>query len=67
MMAFSCLGGPEQRTQSQEALGRAAGFIRSLLKKRLRLRIIPEIVFQYDETIAQSIDLAAKLDQLKDG
>ena len=63
-VAFSCLGGPEERTRSQEALNRATGFIRSLVKKRLRLKIIPAITFRYDETIAQSVSLFAKLDQL---
>ena len=64
-VAFSCLGGLEERTRSQEALDHAVGFIRSLVKKRLRLKIIPELVFRYDETIAQAVHLAAKLDQLK--
>jgi len=64
-VAFSCLGTAEERARSKEALDHAIGFIRGLVKKRLRLKIIPELVFQYDETIAQSINLAAKLDQLK--
>ena len=64
-VSFSCLGGTQERTRSQEALDRAAGFIRSLVKKRFRLKIIPTIVFRYDETIAQAIEMAAKLDQLK--
>ena len=64
-VAFSCLGGSEERARSQEALDHAVGFIRGLVKKRLRLKIIPDIVFRYDETIAQAIDLATKLDQLR--
>ncbi len=64
-VSFSCLGGLEERARSQDALDRATGFIRGLVKKRLRLKIIPEVVFRYDETIAQAIDLATKLDQLK--
>ena len=62
---YSCLGGAEERLRSQEALDHAIGFIRGLVKKRLRVKIIPEIVFRYDATIAQALDLAAKLDQLK--
>lgn len=64
-IGYSCLGSAEERARSQEALDRAVGFIRSLVKKRLRLKIIPELVFRYDDTIAQALDLAAKLDQLK--
>jgi len=66
-VGYSCLGGAQERTRSQEALDHATGFIRGLVKKRLRLKIIPEIVFRYDETIIQAIELSAKLDQLKRG
>ena len=62
---YSVLGSTADRERSHEALDRSTGFVRSLLKKRLRLKIIPEIVFRYDESIAYSIDLAAKLDELK--
>ena len=62
---YSCLGGSAERARSQEALDRSVGFVRSLVKKRLRLKIIPEMVFRYDETIAQALDLTAKLDTLK--
>lgn len=62
---YSVLGSAAERERSSEALERATGFVRSLIKKRLRLKIIPEIVFRYDESIAHSIELAAKLDELK--
>ena len=64
-VGYSCLGGTEERARSQEALDRATGFVRGLVKKRLRLKIIPELVFRYDESIAHSLDMAAKLDALK--
>ncbi len=65
-VGYSCLGGSAERARSQEALDRSIGFIRSLVKKRLRLKIIPELVFRYDETIAQALDLTATLDALKE-
>lgn len=64
-VGYSCLGGEEERARSQDALDRSIGFVRSLVKKRLHLKIIPEMVFRYDESIAQALDLAAKLDALK--
>ncbi len=64
-VGFSCLGGAEERRRSQEALDHAAGFVRGMLKRRLRLKIIPEVVFRFDESIAQAIEMDAKLDQLK--
>jgi ribosome-binding factor A len=62
---YSCLGGASDRERSKEALDRASGFIHSLIKKRLRLKIIPTIVFQYDQTIEQAIEMAKVLDELK--
>ena len=63
-VSYSCLGDAQARVRSHEALDRATGFIRGLVKKRLRLKIIPELVFRYDETIAHAIELGMKLDQL---
>ena len=63
-VGFSCLGGAEERGRSQDALDDAAGFVRGLLARRLRLKIIPAIVFRFDESIAQAIEMDAKLDQL---
>ena len=61
---FSCLGGEADRARSQDALDRSARYIQGLLKKRFRLKIIPALVFQFDETVAQSIAMAETLDRL---
>ena len=62
---YSCLGGEKERQDSQAALDHAAGFVRGLVKKRFRLKIIPDLVFRYDESIAQSLEISRKLDELK--
>lgn len=62
---FSCLGDAQERQRSQEALDHATGFIRGLIKKRFRLKIIPAIQFQYDESIEESIALSETFEQLK--
>ena len=64
---FSCLGNQEERARSQEALDRAVGFIHGLIKKRFRLKVIPEIVFRYDESIVGSIELSQTFERLKQG
>lgn len=64
-VGYSCLGSPDERMKSQEALDHSAGFIRGLVKKRFRLKIIPELVFRYDASIEQAISMASKLDDLK--
>ena len=62
---FSCLGDAQERQRSQEALDHSTGFVRGLIKKRFRLKIIPVIHFQYDESIEGSIVLTETLEQLK--
>ena len=64
-VSFSCLGSDEERARSQKALDHAAGFVHGLIKKRFRLKVIPDISFHYDESIAGSIALSETLDQLK--
>ena len=62
---FSCLGSPEQLAESEEALRQSAGFIRGLLKKRFRLKIIPMLGFVYDASIAGSLAMSKTLDELR--
>ena len=61
---FGCLGSAQDLAESQEGLRRSAGFIRGLLKKRFRLKSIPELTFQYDESIVESLAITKKLDEL---
>jgi len=61
---FSCLGNQEQRGRSHDALEHAVPFIRNLIKKRLRLKLIPALAFRYDETIEDSVRLGQTLDEL---
>ena len=63
---FSCLGDEAQRGRSQEVLDRSAGYIYSLVKKRFRLKVIPEFAFRYDASIAGVIELSEKMDRLRD-
>ena len=63
-VGFSCLGDAQARQHTQAALDRSAGFIRGLITKRFRLKIIPTVIFQYDDTVAQAIALSAALDEL---
>ncbi|MDP3703959.1 MAG: 30S ribosome-binding factor RbfA [Candidatus Omnitrophota bacterium] len=62
---FGCLGDAQERERSQEALDHSAGYIRGLIKKRFRLKVIPMLQFQYDESIEGSITLSETLEGLK--
>ena len=48
---------------SVEALNRAAGFLRSRLGRRVRMRRLPRLVFEHDRTL----ELALRIDALIDG
>lgn len=64
-VSFSCLGSEEERARSQAALDHSARFIYGLLKKRFRLKAIPELSFLYDESIAGVIALEDAFKQIK--
>ena len=48
---------------SVDALNRAAGFLRSRLGRRLRMRRLPSLVFEHDRTL----EFALRIDALIDG
>lgn len=45
---FSVLGDEEEREESLLGLNKANGFIRSEIGRRIHLRKVPEIIFEYD-------------------
>jgi ribosome-binding factor A len=49
---YTALGDEKTQRQSGRALERAAPFLRRQIGLRLRLKRTPEILFQYDESIA---------------
>ena len=44
------------------ALGRAAGFLRSQLGRRMKIRSVPALHFQYDRSIENGMRLSALID-----
>lgn len=48
--------------ENVKALNRAAGYLRSLLSKRLRLRTTPKLQFIYDASIVRGNRLSALID-----
>ena len=48
---YTSLGDPKARTETAKALRRATPFFRRALGDRMRLRRVPEVVFQFDEAI----------------
>ncbi len=55
---FSCLGDEAARQRSLNGLRSAAGFIKTQLTRRLKLRYAPELVFIFDPTVEGAERLA---------
>jgi len=54
----------EEREEVLKTLTAAAGFFRSELAKRLRMRYVPELSFQWDDSIEHGARLLELMDKL---
>jgi ribosome-binding factor A len=59
---FTVLGSPAQAEQAGEGLAHAAGFLRSELAHRLTTRKVPELHFEYDESVERGMRLSKLID-----
>jgi len=48
---YSSLGDPAARKETAKALGRATPFLRRQIGSRLQLRRVPELKFEFDESV----------------
>ena len=60
---ISALGDEATAKGAFEAVTSAAGFIRSMLAKRLNLRVTPELTFIRDDSIERGIRLSKLIDE----
>ncbi|MDH3495777.1 MAG: 30S ribosome-binding factor RbfA [Gemmatimonadota bacterium] len=65
VVRVSVLGEEADKQRAVEGLDSARGFLRSLLAKRLALRIAPELRFQLDRSLEHARKIDQILDQLK--
>jgi ribosome-binding factor A len=61
---FSVLGDAEAEKEALAALESAGGFLRTQLAGRVRLRLIPELVFEVDRSAAYGRRIEELLDQI---
>jgi ribosome-binding factor A len=61
----SVYGDEQAVQQTVDALSGAAGYIRGELSRQIKLRYIPELSFQYDNSIARGARVLELLEQLK--
>jgi ribosome-binding factor A len=62
---YTALGDDKSRANTARALGRAAAFLRRQIGSRLRLKRTPELLFQYDESIAGQDRIEQLLNEIK--
>ena len=56
---FNLIGGsePERISEAEKGLASSRGFMRMNIKKHLKLRVIPELVFMYDSSLDRAMHL----------
>jgi len=65
---FNLIGGsePERLAEAEKGLASSRGFMRMHLKKQLRLRVIPELVFKYDSSLDRAMHLEEMIESIHD-
>jgi ribosome-binding factor A len=64
---FTALGEPVQQEVAAKALEHAAGFLRSTLAKRIKLRTVPQLHFHYDVSVERGMRLSRLIDEANAG
>lgn len=64
---FTALGEPVQQEAAERALNHAAGFLRSELAQRMKLRTVPQLRFDYDISVERGVRLSELIDQAVSG
>jgi ribosome-binding factor A len=59
---FTLLGDEAKVRETGEALQHAAGFLRSALAQRMKLRTVPQLQFKYDASVEQGMRLSRLID-----
>lgn len=59
---FTLLGEPDRIADATEGLQHAAGFLRSQLAHRMKLRVVPQLQFKYDESVERGMRLSQLID-----
>ena len=59
---FTSLGDQAGIADTAEGLQHAAGFLRSQLAHRMKLRIVPQLQFRYDESIERGMRISQLID-----
>jgi ribosome-binding factor A len=62
LVFFTVLGEPGKAEETAAALVHAAGFLRTQLARRVKLRTIPQLQFRYDASVEHGVRLSHLID-----
>jgi ribosome-binding factor A len=60
---FTLLGDESKIEETQNGLTRAAGFLRTQLAQRMKLRTVPQLEFKYDASVERGVRLSRLIDE----
>ena len=60
---FTLLGDSKKIVETAEGLKRAAGFLRTQLAQRVKLRTVPQLEFKYDSSVERGVKLSRLIDE----
>jgi ribosome-binding factor A len=60
---FTLLGDAAKIEETRLGLTRAAGFLRTQLSQRMKLRTVPQLEFRYDESVERGLKLSRLIDE----
>lgn len=63
---YNIVGGSERLEEVQKGLDSCKSFIWSQLKKSIRFRVIPELIFEYDETLDRAMAIEELIHKIHD-
>ena len=61
---YTVLGEEEERRTSLEGLKRCRGYLRQIIGDQVRMRMVPELRFTYDESLDRSFRIEETLNQI---
>ena len=59
---FTVLGQQSRIDEAAEGLQHAAGYLRSQLAQRIKIRVVPQLHFEYDASVERGIRLSQLID-----
>lgn len=64
---FTQLGDPGKVDETTRGLQHAAGYLRTLLASRMKLRVMPQLHFTYDASVERGMRLSRLIDEAVSG